>query len=111
VPLGLEHVAVDRVLLGLGREQLEVHRLAATGADAGGHEHQPGMHLGAQRGRVGGQELAGLLGQVQQDGVAVERLLQVEGDFEGVGRGVEVEVEHVRIWAAKAVPRLVSEPS
>ena len=134
VPLGLEGVAVDGVGLGLGREQLEVHRLAAIGADAGGHEHQPRVHVGAQRRRVGGQELAGLLGQVQQDGVAVEhrgiaihqrrrlgvgvdgqegrvvllalarvdghqlvrqaRLLQVEGDFEGVGRGVEVEGEH-----------------
>jgi hypothetical protein len=31
VPLGLEGVAVDGVLLGLGREELEVHRLPAIG--------------------------------------------------------------------------------
>lgn len=74
VPPGLEGVALAGVGLGmgLGLEQLEVRRLAAIGADDGSHENQPRVHRGAQRGCIGTQELAGLLGQFHQDGIAVE---------------------------------------
>ena len=70
--LGFVQVPVDRVGHLLGREMAEVHGLPRIGPDAGGNEHQPGQQLAAQLGRALGQELAGLLGEVEQDGVAVE---------------------------------------
>src|SRR5215469_12968116 len=54
------------------REMLEMHGLTGKWADARGHEHQPGEHLGERRRRLLRQELAGLLGEIKQDGVAVE---------------------------------------
>ena len=71
MPLRLEQVAADGVFFRLGREVPEVDALAGVGADAGGDEHEPGQQITPRRRRVG-QEAPGLLGEVQQDGVAVE---------------------------------------
>ena len=74
MPLRLELVAVMGVVDLFRRKMLEVDGLAGIRADAGGDEHQPGQQFGAVGRRVGGQKLAGLFGEIEQDGVAVEHL-------------------------------------
>ena len=70
--LRLELVARDGVGQLLRRHRLEVHGLARVGADARRDEEHPGQQLALGLRRIGGQELAGLLGQIHQDGAAVE---------------------------------------
>src|SRR5215212_7176758 len=103
--LGLEQVAGERVGHLLGREMLEVHRLAGERADAGGDEHQPGQHLAARRRRALGQELAGLLGEVEEDGVAVEHRRVVVDDRRHLGVRVDGEVVRPELLAAPRVDR------
>jgi hypothetical protein len=50
----------------------EVHGLARKGPNPRGDEHQPGQQLATRLWRIGGQKLAGLFGEIEQDGVAVE---------------------------------------
>lgn len=76
----LEIVAVHRVRLRLRREMLEVHRLPAVWADPRRDEHQPRQQLAAGSGRVVRQELAGFLGEIQQNRVAVEHDRVAVGD-------------------------------
>ena len=74
VPVGLEVVAVERVGLRLRREVPEVDGLAGERPDAAGDEHQPRQHLARappSRGRVGTNRPC-LVGEIEQDGVAVE---------------------------------------
>ena len=70
--LRLEGVAVDRVGQLLRCVSAEMHELASIGTHAGGDEHQPREQFATRLGRVVGQELAGFLGEVEQDRVAVE---------------------------------------
>jgi len=68
---------------------LEMHCLAAEGADATGDEHQPGIHLAACRGRVRREKLARLLREIQQDRIAVEHHGLAIYDHRDLGIGVE----------------------
>jgi hypothetical protein len=72
--LRLGDVAVARtlVLVVLAGELVEEAELAEHGADAAHLEHQPLQRLVAPR-RILRHELAGLLGQVQQDGARLEQ--------------------------------------
>ena len=87
--LRLEGVAVDGVFLGLRREVAEMHRLARIGPDAGGDEHQPRQQLAALLVRLGRQELAGLLGEIEQDRVAVEDGRVAVDDRRHLGVGID----------------------
>ena len=69
---GFEVEAVQSVGNGLWREELEMGELTRHRRHAGGQQHQPREHTATRCGVVGRLELAGLLGQIQQDRVAVE---------------------------------------
>jgi hypothetical protein len=98
-------VAVDDVGQLLGGEMAEVDRLARIGADAGGDEHQPGQQLAAQLGCVLRQELPGLLGQIEQDRVAVEDGDLAVDDRRGLAVGVEGEERRLVLLAPVGVHR------
>jgi hypothetical protein len=73
---------------------LEVHRLPRIGTDPGRHEHEPGQEFAPGRGRVLGQELPGLLGEVEKDRIRVE-----DGDVpidDGGRLGVRVDGQEGR---------------
>ncbi|MNT28961.1 hypothetical protein D3C72_1646810 [compost metagenome] len=71
---GLGRVAVARTLVFvvLARELMEEAELAEHRADAAHLEHHPLQRLVASR-RVGRDELAGLAGQVDQDGAGFKQ--------------------------------------
>src|ERR1700728_847056 len=70
MPLRLAPVAVDGVVGAGGCEQLEVHRLAGERGEAGRDEEEPGQELRSVIRRTA--ELAGLVGEVEQDRVGIE---------------------------------------
>src|ERR1700729_2520587 len=70
--LRFESIAVKRVLDLFGRGVTEMHRLPGIGSNAGGNEHQPRQKLAAHLFALRRQELAGLLGEIEQDRVGVE---------------------------------------
>ncbi|CFM29709.1 Uncharacterised protein [Bordetella pertussis] len=70
--VGFLDVALDGVGDALGRIGREVVVLAGHGAQSAHLPEQPLQHVGAPA-QVGGDELAGLLGQVQQDGAGLEQ--------------------------------------
>src|ERR1700693_6019981 len=72
VASGFEQIALDGVVHAPRSMMSEVHRLTRVGSDAGGDKHQPRKQFAAGLWQIVRQELAGLLRQVQQDGVAVE---------------------------------------
>jgi len=108
----LELVAVDGVGDLLRRVVLEVHVLAGEGPDAGGDEHQPRQHRPALRRGVRRQELAGLLGEVEHDGVAVEHHHVAIHDRGHLGVGIDREVLGLVLRALARIygNRLVGEP-
>ena len=106
MPLGLVHVAVDGVVLGLGREVLEVDSLARIGADAAGQEHQPGEELATLRRRGGYNELAGLVRQVEQDGAAVEQHRLAIGQSRGLGVGIDGQEDRIELLPLAGVDRV-----
>ena len=65
--LRLEGVAVDGVGNLLRRVIAEMHRLAGIRADAGRYEEHPRQQLAARLVGLRRQELAGLLGEIEQD--------------------------------------------
>ena len=105
VPPGFEIVSVERIGLGLRRHVPEVHRLARVRPDAGGYKHQPRVHGRAGGGRVLGQEQAGLLGQVKQDGVAVEHNRVIIDQRRRLGVRVDRKKCGVVLLAATGVDR------
>ncbi len=96
---------------------LEMHGLARIGADAGRDEHQPGIELAARRVAGRRQEPAGLLGEVEQDGVGVEdRRVAVDDDGElAVGvqrpeaRGMLLALARIDRHGLVVEPRLLEE--
>jgi hypothetical protein len=82
-----------------------MHRLARIGADAGGHEHQPGQHLPAIGRGIGRQELAGLLGEVEQDRVAVEHDHAVIVDRRHLGVRIDLEKLRLELVALAGIDR------
>ncbi len=95
MPLRFEHIAVHRIGELLRREMPEVHRLPGIRTDAGRGEHQPGQELTTHHRRVRRQELPGLFGEIQQDGVAVENH-RVAVDDRG-NLGIRIDLEIVRL--------------
>ena len=70
VPFRLAPVTVHGIVEALGRGELEMHGLAGERAEARGDEQQPGQQLGPVLRRA--EELAGLLGEIDQDGGGIE---------------------------------------
>ena len=93
--LRLEGVAVDGVGQLLRRVVAEVHRLAGIGADAGRHEEHPRQQLAARLVGLRRQELAGLLGEIEQDRARIEH----DGVAIDDGRhlGVRIDLEEFRL--------------
>jgi hypothetical protein len=72
VALRLEGITVDRVFVLLGRIGAKMHQLAGIRANAGSNEHQPRQQFAARLVALRRQEFAGLVGEVEQDRIAVE---------------------------------------
>src|SRR3954462_9246774 len=107
----LELVAVHGVGDFLRRVVLEVHVLAGERPDTRGDEHQPRDHWPAVR-RLLRQELAGLLGEIEHDGVAVEHRHVAIHDGRHLGVGVDRQVAGLMLLTLARIHgyRFVGEP-
>ena len=105
MPLRLELVAVMGVVDLFRREMLEVDGLARERTDAGRGEHQPGQQFTAIDGRIRRQELAGLFGEVEQDGIAVEHLDAAVVDRRHLGVRVDGEIFRRELVALAGIDR------
>lgn len=82
-----------------------MHRLAGIGADTRGDEHHPRQQLAARLRRARGQEFAGLFGEIEQDGAAVQHHRVAVDDGRHLGVRVDGEVLGLVLLAFAGIHR------